>query len=149
MEHEVTLRIVLEEPTAGVDFGLQKGRGNDYETIQTQRAKGQDLNFEFTVRAKATGKGVAPNFLGPFVQGPTGERFVYIDIGTYAGQTETFWSRRLKIPLRGITWKMIEEVIDGKSLLETRVAGKGKDGSPSCATPKPFSGWKLAECKRR
>ena len=146
MEREVTLRIVLEKPPAGVDFGLQKGRGNDYETIQIQRFKGQDLIFDFTVRAKAPAnakaKDASPNFLGPFVQGPTGERFVYIDIGTYAGQTETCWSRRLKIPLRGITWKMIEEVTEGKSLLETRVAGTGKDGSPSCATPKPFSGWK-------
>lgn len=149
MERELNLRIVLEKPTAGVDFGLQKGRGNAYEAIQTQRSKGKDLNFDFTARAKATGKGAAPNFLGPFVQGPTGERFVYIDIGTYAGQTETCWSRRLKIPLRGITWKMVEEVIEGKSLLETRVAGSGKDGSPSCATPKPFSGWKLAESKLR
>jgi hypothetical protein len=147
MEREVTLRIVLEQPTAGVDFALQKGRGNDYETIQTQRSKGKDLNFDFIVRAKATGKDGEPNFLGPFVQGPTGERFVYIDIGTYAGQTGTCWSRRLKIPLRGISWKMIEEVIEGKSLLETRVAGKGKDGSPSCATPKPFSGWKLTNTR--
>ena len=148
MEREPTLRIVLEKPTAGVDFGLQKGRGGDYETIQTQRSKGKDLHFEFVVRAKAIGKDSA-NFLGPFVQGPTGGRFVYIDIGTYAGQTETGWSRRLKIPLRGITWKMIEEAIAGESFLETRVAGTGKDGSPSCATPKPFSGWKLAAGKRR
>lgn len=142
MERELNLRIVLEKPPAGVDFGLQKGRGNDYETIQIQRFKGQDLNFDFSVRAKATGKDAAPNFLGPFVQGPTGERFVYIDIGTCAGQTETCWSRRLKIPLRGITWQMIDDAIDGKSFLETRVPGTGKDGSPSCATPKPFSGWK-------
>ena len=149
MERELTLRVVLEKPPAGVDFGLQKGRGNDYETIQIQRFKGKDLNFDFTVRAKATGKDATPNFLGPFVQGPTGERFVYIDIGTYAGQTGTCWSRRLKIPLRGITWKMIEEVADGKSLLETRVAGTGKDGSPSCATPKPFAGWKLSGSGKR
>jgi hypothetical protein len=152
MERELALRIVLKKPPAGVDFGLQKGRGNDYETIQIQRSKGQDLNFDFTVRAKASAKAPAkdsvPNFLGPFVQGPTGERFVYIDIGTYAGQTETCWSRRLKIPLRGITWKMIEEVTDGKSLLETQVPGTGKDGSPSCATPKPFSGWKLISNRR-
>jgi len=144
MEREVTLRIVLETPPPGVDFGLQEGRGVDYETVQTQRSKGQDLHFEFIVRAKQTGKDAPPNFLGPFVQGPTGERFVYIDIGTYAGQTGTCWSRRLKIPLRGITWKMIEDVIEGKSFLETLVPGTGKDGSPSCATPKPFSGWKLA-----
>ena len=143
MERELTLRIILEKPPPGVDFGLQKGRGNDYETIQIQRFEGQDLNFDFTVRIKDSSKDVAPNFLGPFVQGPTGERFVYIDIGTYAGQMRTGWSRRLKIPLRGITWKMIEDV-EGKSFLETRVPGTGRDGSPSCATPKPFAGWKLA-----
>jgi hypothetical protein len=28
------------------------------------------------------------------VQGPPGQRFVYIGIGTYAGQTGTPWSRR-------------------------------------------------------
>lgn len=37
MERELTLRIVLEKPLAGVDFGLQKGRGSEYETIQKQR----------------------------------------------------------------------------------------------------------------
>ena len=150
MEHELTLRIVLEKPTAGVDFGLQKGRGNDYETIQTQRSEGSDLRFEFPVRAKPTSKDPTPNFLGPFAQGPSGERFVYIDIGTYAGQTGTCWSRRLKIPLRDITWKMIDEVLaDGKLMLETRVPGSGRDGSPSCATVKPFAGWKLAPANQR
>lgn len=150
MEQELTLSIVLEKPTAGVDFGLQKGRGNDYETIQTQRSKGEDLHFEFTVRAKQTGKDAEPNFLGPFVQGPTGERFVYIDIGTYAGQTGTGWSRRLKIPLRGITWEMIDRVLaDAKSIVETRVPGTGKDGSPSCATVKPFPGWKVTQAMGR
>ena len=143
MDHELPFRIILETPPAGVDFGLQNGRGNDYETIQTQRSKGKDLSFEFTVRVK-TGKGSAPNFLGPVVQGPTGERFVYIDIGTYAGQKETCWSRRLKIPLRGITWDMIDRAMAAGQLLETRVPGTGKDGSPSCATVKPFPGWKLA-----
>lgn len=149
MERELTLRIVLEKPPSGVDYGVQKGRGVDYETLQTQRSKGQDLHFDFPVRAKHTGKDAPPNFLGPFVQGPTGERFVYIDIGTYAGQTGTCWSRRLKIPLRGITWAMIDYVVEGKSLLETRVAGTGKDGSPSCATPKPFAGWKVSKSRSR
>src|SRR5918993_6107791 len=143
MDRELTLRIILEKPTAVVDFGLQKGHGSNYETVQTQRSVGKDLRFEGTVRV-AGAKDGSPNFLGPFAQGPAGQKFIYIDIGTYAGQTETCWSRRLKIPLYGIAWKMIDEVIEGKSLLETRVAGKGKDGSPSCATPKPFSGWKLA-----
>jgi len=39
MERDVMLRIVLEKPPAEVDFGVQKGRSSDYETIQTQRSK--------------------------------------------------------------------------------------------------------------
>jgi hypothetical protein len=143
MDRELTLRIVLERPTAGVDFGLQKGRGNNYETVQTQRSKGKDLRFECGVRVNEA-KDSTPNFLGDFVQGPVGERFLYIDIGTYAGQTETCWSRRLKIPLRGISWELIDKAAKSKSVLATSVAGTGKDGSPACASVKPFAGWLVA-----
>jgi len=141
MEKEIALRIVLEKPTTGVDIGLQKGRGSDYETVQKQQSKKEDLIFEFNVEVKE-GKDGLPNLLGPFVQGPPGERFVYLDIGTYAGQTNTQWSRRLKIPLRGITWKLIEQVNRSSQILETRVQGTGKDGGPTCGTVKPFDGWK-------
>src|SRR6266705_4795042 len=61
-----------------------------------------DMENEPTVTVKTGRNDDLPNFAGPFVQGPAGERFVYIDIGTYAGQTNTPWSRRLKIPLSGI-----------------------------------------------
>ena len=94
-----------------------------------------------TVTAKATGKS-APTLNGPFVQGPPAERFVYLDIGTYAGQTDTQWSRRLKVPLAGITAKMVEQV-SGSAVLEASVPGTGRDGGPNCATVKDFSGWSL------
>ena len=150
MEQELRLRIVLEKPPAGVDYGLQSGKGSDYETIQTQRSSGEDLQFEFEVRVKEGRRSGDPNFLGPFVQGPSGERFVYIDIGTYAGQIGTCWSRRLKIPLKGITAQTIASVTeDRNAVLETRVPGTGKDGGPSCATVKPFQGWRLARSPRR
>ena len=136
MEHELNLLIILEDPPPDVDFGLQKGSGDPYETVQTQRSSTGDLRFELSVRVRE-GKDGLPNFLGPFTQGPAQQRFVYIDIGTYAGQTNTVWSRRLKIPLRGITWELIKK---GKTL-ETRVPGTGKDGGPNCATVKPFAGW--------
>jgi hypothetical protein len=142
MERELTLRIVLEKPPADVDFGLQKGRGSDYETIQTQRSKAKDLYFEFTVRVKASRKGAKPTLLGPFVQGPPDARFVYIDIGTLAGQADSCWSRRLKIPLSGITSDMIERLSKSSAVLETHVPGTGRDGGPTCATVKPFDGWK-------
>jgi hypothetical protein len=99
---EIPLRIILRKPTAGVDFGLQEGRGSKYEVVQKQRSTGKDLKFEFAVGVK-TGKDGAPDFSGPFVQGPRGGRYFYIDIGTYAGQVNTCWSRRLKVPLSCIT----------------------------------------------
>jgi hypothetical protein len=142
MDQELNFRIVLESPPPGVDYGLQKGGGNDFEVTQKQRSKTGDLQFEFSARVKE-GKDGAPVFLGPFVQGPPQERFVYLDIGTYAGQTGTQWSRRLKIPLRGITWDLVKQSSKPSHVLETHVPGTGKDGSPSCATVKPFPGWKV------
>ena len=136
-EAELRLRIILETPPAGVDFGLQKGSGSDYETVQTQRSSGRDLHFEATARVRR-GKDGQPNFLGEFVQGPVDERFIYIDIGTYAGQSASSWSRRLKIPLRGITSAMIKK----HKTFEARVPGTGRDGGPNCATVRPFAGWK-------
>jgi hypothetical protein len=147
MNRELTFRIVLEKPPAGADFGLQKGSGSNYETIQKQRSEAKDLYFEFKAGVKA-GNDPMPNFLGSFVQGPPGQRFVYIDIGGYAGQTGTPWSRRLKIPLIGITWNMVNQLLaNSKMILEARVPGTGRDGGPNCATVKPFTGWKLANSK--
>ena len=145
MERELTFRVVLQEPPSGVDFGLQIGRGAGYKTVQKQRSRGQDLHFEFSVTVMAANNKAAPDFRGPVVQGPAGQRFVYIDIGTCAGQIDTPWSRRLKIPLIGITPVMIDRAsVDGRTVLETRVPGTGRDGGPACATVKPFHGWKTA-----
>lgn len=146
----VTLRVVLEKPTAGVDFGLQEGHGSDYEVATKQRSKGDDLEFEFTVTAKTGRDDDLPNFAGPFVQGPVGQRFVYINIGTYAGQTNTPWSRRLKIPLSGITW----DVLRAGKVLAARIPGTGKDGGPSCAYEwrkrvSPSWRWQLVESQNR
>ena len=145
MERDITLRIVLEAPPPGVDFGVQKGRGSAFETIQTQRSTGGDLSFDFSVPVKAASAAGAADFGGPIVQGPPGGRFVYIDIGTLAGQRDTPWSRRLKVPLSGITAEQVRRVSSGtRRVLEARVPGTGKDGGPSCASVKNFQGWSQA-----
>ena len=144
MEQEINLRIVLVKPPAGVDFAIQNGRGRIYEPMQKQRSAGRDLLFEFTVNVKGDRKSSAPQFSGPVVQGPPAERFLYVDIGTLAGQEDSCWSRRMKIPLRGITWDMIDWLLNNpRSVLEASAPGTGRDGSPTCATVKPFDGWKL------
>src|SRR5918995_3724932 len=141
MEVEVTLRIVLESPPTGVDFGLQLGKGANYRTIQTQRSQGDDLRFDATVTIKGDRGSGPPNFLGPLAQGPPGARFVYIDIGKSAGQADGDWGRRLKVALGGITWELIDQVSAApESVLEVRLPGTGRDGGPSCATVHPALG---------
>jgi hypothetical protein len=138
MARELTLRIIIEQPPPGVDYGLQKGSGSAYETVQKQRSHGKNLVFEFQPSIR---EGVSDSMAalgGPFVQGPPRQRFIYIDVGTCAGQAESCWSRRLKIPLDGIP----AQAIGARGVLEARVPGTAHDGSPTCATVKDFDGWK-------
>jgi Family of unknown function (DUF5990) len=141
MEFELTLKIILDNPPPSVDFGLQKGAGTDYETVQTQKSSNTDLYFECAVTVKPNKQGVF-DFYGPFAQGPVSGRFIYIDIGTYAGDKDSVWGRRLKIPLYSISQILLEKLSKSRSpVLETRVPGTGKDGGPNCATVKNFQGW--------
>jgi Family of unknown function (DUF5990) len=48
VQHELALRVVLQKPPAGIDYGVQVGRGAVFETAQRQRSAGKDLRFEFT-----------------------------------------------------------------------------------------------------
>ena len=150
MERDLKFKITLTNPPPGVDFGLQRGSGNDYETVQKQRSgQSENLSFDFAIKIKGEKtKDHLPKLSGSFVQGKAPDKFVYIDIGTFAGQMDTVWSRRLKIPLTGITWDVVEKIFSGDALiLECFVAGTGKDGGPTCATVKPFDGWKIAPAK--
>jgi hypothetical protein len=119
----------------------RRGAAASMKTTQKQRSNGKDLTFEFTPVIKDRVSDAMAALSGPFVQGPPDERFVYIDIGTFAGQVDSCWSRRLKIPLAGIRMKMVQ----AGNVLEVRVPGTGRDGSPSCAAVKDFKGWKLVK----
>ena len=143
----LALHITVQTPPAGLHYGLQKGHGGKVEIEQIQHSTGQDLHFYWIIDLKGDKqKDAEPKFSGSFVQGPSGDKFVYIDIGTYAGQTNTKWARRLKIPLYGITWDQIDKINSNPEfILECCVPGTGKDGGPNCATVKPFDGWQLKQ----
>jgi hypothetical protein len=144
-DFKLTLRIVLEKPTPGVDYGLQEGKGNEYKTIQSKSGSDGNLEFECSVKVKFRDDNT-PVFLGHHAQRPANGRFIYIDIGTYAGQKDSHWSRRLKIPLTGITSDMIQQALsDPKCKIETIVPGASKNGEPNCGTVKPFNGWKMKQ----
>jgi len=144
MPMNLPLRIIVQKPPAGLDYGLQKGSGSQYETVQIQRADGGDVEFCLEVELKndSQAKG-EPRFGGPFIQGPPLGRFIYIDIGQYAGQAGAFGGR-IKIAFSDISWDIIGRLTaDSLALLETTIPGTGKNGAPACATVKPFDGWRL------
>ena len=140
---EIPIRVILVDPPPGVAFALQKGRGGEYEAVAVQLSGKANLVFDCTVTQK-DGVGSALNFTGPFAQGPKGARFVYIGVGTFAGQKDSCWSRRIKIPLNGISKAMVRDV-SAKSghTLVVRIPGAGRDGTPSCATVRPLDDWKV------
>ena len=146
METEVPLRLILVDPPTGVDFGIQCGSGSGYKTLSVQQRTSRDLIFDFSITAKQAQDAGIPNFRGPIVQGPPAKRFVYIDVGTYAGQKFTHWARRIKVPLQAITWDLINDAVSkpGRRLLG-RIAGKHKDGGPNCATVTLLEPWKAID----
>ena len=139
MEHQIRLRLVLLRPPANILYGIQKGGGTRYETHQKKLSQGDDLVFEISVELKKDTLGKF-RLSGPFVQGTAGNKFLYIDIGKYAGQQDTEWARRLKIPLRGLAESV--NGIAGGQIFELLAEGVGRDGGPNCGTLKPYEGWK-------
>jgi hypothetical protein len=139
---ELPIRIVLVDPPSGVTYAIQRGRGSDYEPAFSQTPKHGDVTFEFAITA-AAGKESQPNFLGEYVQGPTGRRYVYVDVGRYAHQADTEWARRMIIRLDDVAWPLIDRATKPGKCLEARIPGTGSDGGPSCATVKPIGGWKV------
>jgi hypothetical protein len=143
LSQEIPIRLVLVDPPVDVAFGIQKGRGAKYETVLIQLGGKGDLRFDFSIDLKSA-PGAAPNFVGPFAQGTAADRFVYIGLGTFARQKDSPWSRRIKIPLSGITKALVRELLSKPGhRLVARIPGTGRDGTPSCATVSLLGEWKV------
>ena len=100
------------------------------------------VTFEFTLRAEPGADGKL-RLLGPFAQGPSAKRFVYVNSGKQAGQGESCWDRRAKVPLRGVDASLVEEAAASGAVIETQIAGTGRDGGPACATVPLVGGWRI------
>ncbi|MFL6468445.1 MAG: DUF5990 family protein [Pyrinomonadaceae bacterium] len=131
------MRIIVKDPLPGVSMRVQRGKD---ELLTPNRSSNGSLVFDFEVSVDTAGD--TPNFLGKYAQGPKDARFVYVNSGTYAGQNDTFWSRRAKLSLVSISKKQIEQVLTTPgSRIEVSFPGVGRDGGPTCATVE----WKVAE----
>jgi hypothetical protein len=133
---EIRMRIIIEQPVAGVLHSLQSG---DSVVLDPKRSKaGEPLAFDFAVRIAP-----GPKFFGDQVrrEGPE-RRFVYIRIGQSAGDCTAPWSRRMKIDIHDIAQDLLDRAAAG-GVLELTVNGTAKDGTPACATV-PVIGRRIA-----
>jgi hypothetical protein len=146
MKSELPVRVILIDPPPGVRFGIQRRRGTGDTTKFAQERTRGDIVFNFSITVSDSRKDDAPNFLGDFVQGPAGRRFVCIGVGTHAGQKHTSWSRRIIVGLDDVTWELIRKVqAKASHRLSASIPGSGKDGTPSCATVPILGGWKIVK----
>ena len=142
MTTELPIRLILVKPPTAVTYGIQRGRGSNYTAESAQQPKSGDVVFEFSITV--ADKDGRPNFLGEYVQGPSGRRFIYVDVGKYAGQQDTPWARRMIVRLDEVTWPLIERATKPGKRLEARIPGTAGDGGPNCATVKLIAGWRVA-----
>lgn len=134
-EIEIRVRIVIENPVPGVLHSLQE----DDAPLDPKRSKtGEPLSFDFPLRLAP-----GPKFFGKQVrrEGPV-RRFVYIRVGTAAGDHASPWARRMKIDIHDIDPKLLDAAAQGGVLVAT-INGTLKDGSPACATIRPVV-WSIA-----
>ena len=144
MKCEIQVRIIVKEPLSGVTLRVQKGR--DELLPPTSESKVEAV-FDFTVNVEF--KDGAANFLGKFVHGPKGARFIYINSGKRAGQLDSPWDRRAKISLMSIGSEQIEKGLSSTDTrLEGTIIGVGGDGGPTCASTKLLgNGWSVQNVK--
>jgi hypothetical protein len=130
MAATVTLRLIIDDPVPGVRYSLQK----DDLPFEPRTAGDGPMAFELPITLHSDGR-----MTGPFVRREGAvRRFVYIRIGTSAGDHASEWNRRAKIDIHDIPKALL--VPDAR--LEVRLPGRGKDGSPACATVRSVTGWR-------
>lgn len=147
MKEEVGLRLIVEHPVEGVTYAVQRGRDELLEPVLTQAER---IVFELSLTV-ADLDARPPRLTGPFAQGPPRQRFVYVNSGAMAGQEDSCWKRRAKVPLVDIDRELLVRVLrkDGVgSGLEAAIHGVAKDGGPACASVPLSRRWRLAAAPR-
>ena len=146
-EVEIPLRITLYRVPPGVRFALQKGRAGataKVELIPPTRVDPASISFDFTVRVAPDRLGTKLRFLGEFTQGPSDKRFVYVNSGKRAGQEDTPWDRRAKIPLTTISPALVDHVRETpNTVLLIEISGRAADGGPVVASQLSSTEWRL------
>lgn len=127
----LTLRLTIADPFAGLHYALQDAKN---VPVDVRVAGGDPLSFDVPVTIRPDGA-----LGGTFVRREGAvRRFVYIALGGQAASCPTPISRRAKIDVHDIP----RELLVPGATLEVTLPGRGRDGTPACATVRPTVGWR-------
>jgi hypothetical protein len=134
MSETLTLRLTIADPVAGLHYSLQDPKS---APVDIRIASDGPLSFDVPVTLRPDGR-----LAGPFVRREGSvRRFVHIAIAGQAGQTDAvgrILSRRAKIDVHDIP----ADLLTPGAVLEVVLPGRGKDGTPACATVRPRTPWR-------
>ena len=133
MAETLTLRLTIADPFAGLHYSLQDAKN---APVDIRVSDGTPLSFDVPVTLRPDGV-----LAGPFVrrEGPV-RRFVYIVLAGSVPQVPEPIRRRAKIDVHDIPAALLSP----GAVLETTLPGRGRDGTPACATVRPLTAWALA-----
>ena len=138
---ELPIRIVVENPVPGLAIVLQRGQAAKATLVPPAGRSAEAVTFDLEVMVDGRLPSGRPRLLGPCVHGPPEARFVYLCVGRYAGQADSEWAGRVKVPLAGLGWDEIDALTSGGRLL-ARIAGRSPKGGPALASVQLLApGW--------
>jgi len=136
--HCTELPGVSFEGRMAVRLGVQQGR----EVVQDVPADAENATFTCHFHVKRHIRSGKPNFLGPFAQGTSEERFIYLSWGEREGAAWDMF-RRAKIHLGNIGWPAIEHALAAKQPIEATLRLTDRHGGPLCGTvTQEYIAWK-------
>lgn len=136
-ESTLKLKIQLVDPPVGYAFCLQRGKGVKSERLdhlEVDEDGKSSVEFAFDVTVRAARSRPEPDFFGPFTQGTPGRRFFYVCIGRVQPDSVPRWEGRVKVPLSGIDWPMINAANKTSCFLLARYRASRSDGQPVYAS---------------
>ena len=129
MTESVTLRLTIADPVPGLHYWRQDAKNAPHDIRLSTDAP---LTFDIPIDLRPDG-----TLGGTWVRREGKERrFVYIAIGgAMAGLPVV--SRRAKIDVHDIPAHLLKP----GAVIATTLPGRGKDGTPACATVRPLTAW--------
>lgn len=143
MKHFLPFQLQVLDAPIGMQMAVQRAVGELIPPVVCMPAL---LVFEVTLTVSFPTGEAPPRLTGPGVQGPVDGRFLYLNAGTSAGQVNSCWTRRAKVPLPTLTPELLQHALNQPELiLQASIMGQARDGGPACASVRLLgNGWVAA-----